>query len=132
MPLKLDSVQACAIANSDLIFRDYARWFSADMVLVIGEQQYEFRVANGVMNALVGQDSTHEPIVMEGPTEVWKEVLGGRPGGIHRAFRHREIAIKGNMKEAMLNWKAIWYFIEIIVRLNQPRGKANCTAELTG
>ncbi|MHB1041356.1 MAG: hypothetical protein ACYC0Q_00730 [Eubacteriales bacterium] len=93
-----------------------ARKWSALICLRSGSQEVRLAFREGVLELLDGKEpfaleTCPETICLEGEPEAWEEIFSGL--SLNRAVRELKIKIKGNIREAMKNWLALWTLFEL-------------------
>jgi len=99
-----------ADASADATLREEARAWSALICLRSGAEEVRLSFKDGVLGKGAG-DSTPAAIILEGDPAAWAEVFGGL--SLNRAVRELKIGVKGNVREAMKNWRTLWLLFEL-------------------
>jgi hypothetical protein len=111
--------RAVAMLAEDPVVRASSRWRRARICLVeAGAPEQALVVDRGTVRRATGDDAAAglPEIRIGGSREQWTPILEGRHGGLHRAWRYRELDFGGDPVAAFDLWKTVWRLGDALAR----------------
>jgi hypothetical protein len=104
--------------NTDERFAEWGRGFTGAVAFRCDDQEGWMRLDGGRVVA-VGTGSPEGPaghplVRIAGTRERWQLVFDGQQGGLHRAWRHQQLAFDGDRVALLRHYKMVWRLGDLI------------------